>query len=111
MFTPDFLTESQGQMTEAQKKLTSLWGGYQQQLMESQKKLMNGLMGSFPTEMTPASFSESAAKTLDFQKELVNTTLDAQQTAVSMAIETQKQLWESYFEMTQKAMKSMPTAS
>jgi hypothetical protein len=111
MFTLDAFSEYQGQFTETQKNLTSLWEGYQQQLLESQKKLLNSWASSFPTGTAPANFSESFDRSMVFQQELVNTTLDAQQAAISLVIETQKQLWGSYFQMTQKAMQGMPTAS
>lgn len=111
MSTPDFFAESQRQFAESQQKLASLWDGYQQHLLESQKKLADSWTNSVPTGMAPANLSESMEKSLNFQKELINTTLDNQQAAVSLVIEAQKHLWENYFQITQKTAQTMPTAS
>jgi hypothetical protein len=111
MSTSDFFAETQSQFAESQQQLTSLWNGYQQHLLESQKKLVDSWTHSVPTDMTPANLSESAEKALSFQKELINTTLENQQAAVSLAIETQKHLWDSYFQITQKTVHTIPTAS
>ncbi len=111
MSTSDFFAETQSQFAESQQKLTSLWNGYQQQLLESQKKLVASWTHSAPTDMTAANLSESAEKALSFQKELIHTTLDNQQAAVSLVIETQKHLWDSYFQITQKTVQTIPTAS
>jgi hypothetical protein len=111
MFTSDTFTESQNQFTETQKSLTSLWEGYQQKLLDSQKKLVDSWTSSFPSGTAPTNFSESLEKTIGFQQKLVNTTLDNQMAAFNLAIETQKQLWDTYFQVTQKAMQTTPMAS
>ncbi len=111
MFTPDAFTESQGNFVETQQRLTGMWEGYLRQLLESQQKLTNSWTQSLPSGATPANFSESMEKTMSFQQELINTTLDNQLSAVSLAVETQKQLWNSYFQMTQKTMQNMTMPS
>ena len=106
MATASFFTESQAQFNESQKKLSELWSESQKQLIESQKKLIHTWIDSSRGETTPPSFPESFEKALGFQRELVNSTLDAEKVITNLAIETQKQLWDSYFQSTKKTAES-----
>lgn len=96
-----FFTDSQAQFNESQKKFTQLWDESQKKLMESQKKLIQSWTSSLPDASAQADFSKSFEKTLEFQRELIDSALNAQQTTMALAIETQKQLWDSYFQATQ----------
>jgi hypothetical protein len=111
MFSTDFYASTQEQMNESQKQMSSLWKDYQMKLLESQKKLMNSWTSTIPTDMTPGNISESFKKTLDFQQELINATLETQQATANLAIEAQKKLWDDYFKMTQKTAENMPAIS
>jgi hypothetical protein len=106
MPTTNFFTESQAQFTESQKKLSELWSESQKQLIESQKKLIYTWIDSSRGENTPTSFPENFEKALGFQRELVNSSLEAEKVITNLAIETQKQLWDSYFQATKKTTES-----
>jgi hypothetical protein len=106
MPTTNFFTESQAQFTESQKKLSELWSESQKQLIESQKKLIYTWIDSSRGENTPTSFPGNFEKALGFQRELVNSSLEAEKVITNLAIETQKQLWDSYFQATKKTTES-----
>ncbi|MGH2415921.1 MAG: thylakoid-associated protein [Microcystaceae cyanobacterium] len=108
MFTTDFFTNSQSQFNESQKKLTELWEEFQKQLIESQKKLIYIWVDSLRGGITQVSFSENFEKTLNLQRELIDSALGAQQVTVNLAIETQKQFWDNYFQSTQKMAQQIP---
>lgn len=100
--TNDYIAESQTQLNESQKKFTELWSDSQKQLQDSQKKLSDAWTESLPKQPTQPSSSESFEKAMNFQRELINTVLNTQQVTARLAIETQKQFWDSYFQTTQK---------
>ncbi|WP_181314404.1 hypothetical protein [Phormidesmis priestleyi] len=58
--------------------------------MESQKKLADTWTQSLPKAATQVSSSETLDKTLNFQRELINSVINAQQVAARLTIETQK---------------------
>lgn len=102
MDATSFFTDSQAQFNESQKKFTALWDESQKQLSESQKKLFQTWMDNFSQGTSLTNPSETFEKTLSFQRELVDSALNAQQVAVRLSMETQKQFWDSYFQTTQK---------
>jgi hypothetical protein len=102
MATTDFFKDSQAQFNESQKKFTELWEASQKELMESQKKLAETWTQSIPKDKPKVDLSESFEKTLNFQRELIASTLNAQQVTARLLIETQKQFWDDYFKTTQK---------
>ncbi len=105
MNATDFLTNSQTQfqeLSELQKKLTELWTDSQKQLTESQKQLFQVWMDSFSGKVSPADFSASFDTLLSIQQEMIHSTLNAEKTAFQLALETQKQLWDSYFQIIRK---------
>lgn len=102
MATNSFFTDSQTQLTESQKKLAELLDESQKQLSESQKKLIYTWIDSLPRETTQVSFYENFEKALNFQRELINSALNAQQVTARLAMETQKQFWDNYFQVTKK---------
>ncbi|MDM9380362.1 hypothetical protein QUB80_06555 [Chlorogloeopsis sp. ULAP01] len=96
--------ESQRQFSESQKKLTDIWNEFQKQLSESQKKLAYTWVNSLSTDgIIQEKIVETVQKNLNFQKELINTTLKAQETTARLGIETQKQFWDNYFKLMQKS--------
>lgn len=102
MATTSFFTDSQAQFNQSQKKLTELWDTSQKQLLESQKKLADTWMGSFSDGKPQVDVTENFEKTLNFQQELINFSLQSQQIAARLSLETQKQLWDTYFQGMQK---------
>jgi hypothetical protein len=87
---------------ESQKKLTDIWDEFQKQLSESQKKLIYTWVNSLPNGKSRVNLSDTFQKTLNFQRELVNTTFKAQEVASKLGVETQKQFWDNYFKLMQK---------
>ena len=102
MFTNSFFTDYQAQFSESQKKLIHLWQDSQTQWSESQKKLIYAWLDTVRSGATPLSPSENIAKILEFQRELINSSLHTQQVATHLVLESQKQFWDSYFQMAQK---------
>lgn len=100
--TNDYLTDSQTQLKESQKKFTELWSESQKELKESQKKLTEVWTESLPKKTTQASPSENFEKTMNFQRELINSVINTQQVTARLAIDMQKQFWDDYFQTTQK---------
>ena len=96
------VADSQAQWNESQKKMTELWNESQKQLIESQKKLVDAWIGNIPTGISPIDMTGNYEKALNFQRELVNSTLNAQQVSFHLAVETQKQFWDNYFQATQR---------
>jgi len=108
MDATSFFTDSQAQFNESQKKVTALWDEAQKELSESQKKLFQSWMDNFSQGTTLSSPAEGFEKSLSFQRELVDSALNAQQVAVRLSMETQKQFWDNYFQTTQKMSNTMP---
>ena len=107
-----FFTDSQREFNETQKKLADIWDKSQQQLSESQKKVVYAWIDNLPKGKIRADLSEGFEKALNFQRELVNNTLNAEQTALQLAIESQKQFWDNYFQIThRKAHKTRSTTT
>lgn len=104
MNTANFFVESQAQFSEAQKQFAQVWDESQKQLFEAQKQLLNIWMSSIPSTSTQGMVSESFEKTQNFQREVINSALNAQQATANLAIETQKKFWDNYFQATQKMM-------
>lgn len=105
MNTTDFLANFQLQLhefSESQKKLTELWSESQKELSESQKQLFQTWIDRFSGQVGATNFSTSVDTLLTIQQEMINSTLNAQKTALYLGLETQKQLWDSYFQITRK---------
>ncbi len=108
MFTSSYVTDSQTQFNESQKKLSEIWEASQKKLSESQKKLILTFTETFSGGTTPVSASESLEKAQTLQKELVKSTLTTQEVTLNLAIEAQKLFWDNYFLLTDKAAKEIP---
>ncbi|HEY9846302.1 MAG TPA: hypothetical protein V6D03_08895 [Candidatus Caenarcaniphilales bacterium] len=74
------------------------------QLSDFQKTTLNSWTSTVPNmqSFNPLTFSETFDKTLKFQEEVVKSTLEFQALATNLSIETQKQLWEGYFNTIRK---------
>jgi c-di-AMP phosphodiesterase-like protein len=107
----NFFTDSRRQFSESQKKLAEVWEESQKQLSESQKKLVETWIDNLPTGMIQVNLSDTFQKTLNFQREFVNVALNTQQVAMQLAMETQKQFWDNYFQMTQKTAQETPSTT
>lgn len=110
MTTTNLFADYQAQFAETQKQVSQLWDDSQKQLIDSQKQLVDRWMETFSGTVPSLDYSENLAKAIGFQQELINSTLNAQQVITNLAIDTQKQLWASYFQTTQKAVQTMPKA-
>jgi uncharacterized protein YozE (UPF0346 family) len=104
MNTSRFFTESQAQFDASQKEFAQLWEGYQKQLTESQQELLNSWLNSIPDTNVSMNLSSSIDKALNFQQAFISSVLETQQAATRMTIETQKQFWNSYFQLAKKAV-------
>lgn len=116
MFMNSFFTDSQAQFNDSQKKFLEFWYEYQKQLSESQKKLFQTWVDSISSGTTQsgfptATFSGNFETTLNFQQEWLNSALDAQKVAANLAVETQKQFWNNYFQMAKKIVQETPKVS
>jgi hypothetical protein len=84
------------------KKLADVWEQYQKQLGELQKKLVYAWIDNLPTASIQKDFSQTLQKTLDVQQELINVSLKTQAAVSELGVETQKYLWNNYFQPLQK---------
>jgi|UPI00037A75A5 hypothetical protein len=110
--TDTFFTDSQRQFfSESQKKLAEIWDESQKQLSESQKKLVYTWIDNLPSGIIQVNISDTLQKALNFQRELVNSVLQTQQVAMQLTIETQKQFWENYFQITRKTAQEAPNTA
>ena len=106
MVAANFYAESQAQFSESQKKFADLWEASQKELVESQKKLADKWVGSLPKKSAMPDFTGDFEKALSFQQDLVSSALESQQVAIRLTMETQKQFWEDYFQMTRQMMQN-----
>ncbi len=81
---------------------TKLLEDYQKQILDYQQKLFDTWLGNLPNGKISLNLSENFEKTVEFQKELVNSYLEFQEKTSSMLLNTQKQLWHDYFEAIKK---------
>lgn len=82
---------------------TTYFEEYQKQFMEWQKKFFDNWLENVSTGKNAFKLPENMDKGLEVQEELVGNYLAAQETAVKLALETQKKFWDSYFELMKKA--------
>jgi hypothetical protein len=101
-------TETQAQMDESQKKLAALWSETQNQLVESQKKLIESWTDGFSSTANPMDAARNLEKVVLLQQETIDSALNAQKMAFNLAIETQRQLWKNYFQLSQRMTQVMP---
>jgi len=105
-----FFNDAQAQFNQSQKQLTELWSESQKQLSDSQKKLFKSWMDSFSSTPNFTEPAKNLEKAVTFQREMIESSLNAQKVSFNLAIETQKQFWDSYFQMTQKMSQMMPNS-
>ncbi len=74
------------------------------QLSDLQRGLFNSWTSAVPSvqSLNTQNFRETFDKTLRFQEEVVKSSLEFQALVSGMSIETQKQFWQSYFNMIRK---------
>ncbi len=113
MTTANFFTDYQyqAQIEETQKKVAKLWEDSQKQLVDSQKQLASRWLEMVSAGTPLFDYAENTAKAISFQQDLINSTLNTQQVIANLAIETQKQIWDGYFQSTQKFTQTMSKAS
>jgi len=110
MDSTSFFTDAQAQVSEAQRKFAELWNESQKQMMDSQQKFADAWMASLPIKMDQGDVSEAIQNTLNFQKELIDSTLKTQEVAVRLTMEVQRQAWDNYFKSVQSMMKLSTSA-
>ena len=82
---------------------------YQKQFIELQQKFFDTWLKSVPNGKDTLKFPfpfpipDAVDKSLEVQEELVKNYLAAQETAMNLALETQKKFWDNYFELMKKA--------
>ena len=84
---------------------TNNFDQFLRQLSDLQREVFNSFVSDVPITQSfkPLNFPDIFDKNLRFQEELVKSSLELQALATRMSIETQKQFWEGYFNMVQKA--------
>jgi phage regulator Rha-like protein len=104
MINSSYFTDSQKQFNESQKKIAELWEESLKQLSETQKKLVYTWVDSLRSgNSVQGNYSENFEKALKFQQDLIDAAINAQQITLGLTIETQKQFWDNYFQVAQKA--------
>jgi|GEM_PF-1377289 len=73
------------------------------QVSEMQRQLFKGFTAALPSWQTSDTqkMHESFDKALKFQEKVVASSLEIQTLSARLAIESQKQLWQNYFNMLQ----------
>jgi hypothetical protein len=71
-------------------------------LKESQQDLTDTWTDSLPKKIDQPNPAETFEKTLNFQRKLIASTLNAQQVTTRLLLESQKQFWDDYFKTTEK---------
>jgi hypothetical protein len=77
---------------------------YQKYLAEWQKLFLSAWSNGVPTTTSVFEFPETVVKSLEYQQELVKSYLTAQETAAKVALDSQKQFWDSYFSLVSQSM-------
>jgi hypothetical protein len=77
---------------------------YQKYLAEWQKMLLSAWGNGLPTTTPVFEFPETLVKSLEYQQEWVKSYLTAQETATKVALDSQKQFWDSYFGFARQSM-------
>jgi hypothetical protein len=101
MVAASYFADAQAQFSESQKKFVELLEETQAQVIESQKKLINSWIGNLSDLPAQIDITENLEKALSFQRQLVDSSLSAQQTSAHLIIAAQKQFWDSYFQAAQ----------
>ncbi|WP_013321448.1 hypothetical protein [Gloeothece verrucosa] len=86
---------------------TQYFEEYQKQFIELQQKFFDTWLKSLPNGKDAIKFPfpvpDAVDKSIEIQEELVNDYLAAQETAINLALDTQKKFWNNYFELMKKA--------
>jgi hypothetical protein len=77
---------------------------YQDKLLEWQKKFFDAWLEN----MGEGKFPETYEKSVEFQEKMISNYLEAQETASKMVLDTQKKLWNQYFESMRKQVAATP---
>ncbi|AKV69886.1 MULTISPECIES: hypothetical protein [Microcystis] len=77
---------------------------YQKYLAEWQKLLLSAWGNGVPSTTSVFEFPETLVKSLEYQQEWVKSYLTAQETATKVALDSQKQFWDSYFGFARQSM-------
>ncbi|ARV63176.1 hypothetical protein BZZ01_22705 [Nostocales cyanobacterium HT-58-2] len=80
-------------------------------MSDSQKKLVYTWIDNLPGGAIQVNLSDTFQKALNFQRELVSTALHSQQVVMQLAMETQKQFWDNYFQISQKTADQTPSTT
>lgn len=81
---------------------TKLFDEYLQQFNDWQQKLVETWIESFPGGNNQFNPSRTIETALNLQQELVKTNLKAQEVTMQMAMETQKDFWDGYFDLIRR---------
>lgn len=82
---------------------TKYFEDYQKQFVEMQQKFLGTWLGSLPNGQNAFKLPDTLDQGIEIQEEVVRNYLAAQETAVKLALETQKKFWDNYFELLKKA--------
>lgn len=76
---------------------------YQKQLMEIPQRFYYTWLSNFPSMLNMYKMTDSFDKSIELQHELVKNYLAAQEISINMILSTQKQWWDTYFDLAKKA--------
>lgn len=82
---------------------TTYFEEYQKQLTEIPQQFYYNWLSSLPSVLNTFKVPDSLDKTLELQHELVKNYLAAQEIAFNLALSSQKQWWDMYFDLAKKA--------
>ncbi len=84
------------------------WSSYLDQSLRQLSDVQKGIFSSWSSTIPStqnfnmANFRDTFDNTLKFQEQVVTSSLEFQTLVARLSIETQKQFWESYFNMLRK---------
>ncbi len=77
---------------------TKMFEEYQAKLLEWQKKFFDSCLENMGDYKLP----ETWEKAVEYQEKMVTNYMEAQESASKMVLDSQKKLWEQYFESVRK---------
>lgn len=87
-------------LEEYQKQFTE----WQKQCLDWQKQFFDAWANAMPSGNGSIKFPETLDESIESQKSLVNNYLKAQEEAMKLALDAQKQFWDNYFELVKKTV-------
>lgn len=81
---------------------------WQKQCLDWQKQLLDTWANMMPEGNNGFKLPETLDQSIESQKTLVNNYLKAQEEAMKLALDAQRQFWDNYFELVKKTTTPQP---